>query len=152
MNTSQQKFKINKKFKPCPVEDSDELFPNGIFEFNVTKMLAFIDDNLDLFPLTLASVKEYSVTTSNLNEEYLAADTVDVNRPVILAEIAPNQYNLIDGHHRIEKARKLGMEHVSAFKITAQQHITFLTTSDAYSAYIDYWNCKIVSLGRKVAV
>ncbi len=152
MNTSPQKFKINKKFKPCPVEDGDELFANGIFVFNVTKMLAFMDENPDLFPLTLASVKEYILTTSNLNEAYLTSDSVDVNWPVILAEIAPNQYNLIDGHHRIAKAGKLGMEHVSAFKIAAQQHISFLTTSKAYSTYIDYWNCKIVSLGRKVSV
>jgi hypothetical protein len=37
------KLKIIKKFTPCPIDDGDELFPNGIFEFNITKMLSFIE-------------------------------------------------------------------------------------------------------------
>lgn len=37
-----RKLKLEKTFAPLPVDEGDELFPNGIFEFNVTKMLAFI--------------------------------------------------------------------------------------------------------------
>lgn len=60
MNSGHKVFKINKRFKPCPVEDEDELFPNGIFEFNVTKMQLFIDENPHLFPLTQVRVAEFS--------------------------------------------------------------------------------------------
>lgn len=148
MKKSHKSFKIDERFKPCPVEDNDELFPNGIFEFNVTKLQLFIKDNPHLFPLTQARVAEYSALNTNLDDEYIATEVVDVERPVILAEIAPDRYNLIDGHHRLEKARKLGMEFVPAFKIAPEQHMAFLTTSTGYNAYIDYWNQKVKNLRR----
>lgn len=148
MNSGYKVFKISKKFKPCPVEDDDELFPNGIFEFNVTKMQLFINQNLHLFPLTQARVTEYSALNTNLDDAYIASEAVDFDRPVILAEIAPDKYNLIDGHHRLEKARKLGIEHLPAFKIAPEQHMAFLTTSAGYTAYIDYWNQKVKILRR----
>lgn len=31
-------------------------------------------------------------------------------KPVILAEISPDRYNLIDGNHRVEKALGLGLQ------------------------------------------
>jgi hypothetical protein len=148
MNSGYKVFKISKKFKPCPVEDDDELFPNGIFEFNVTKMQLFINQNPHLFPLTQARVTEYSALNTSLDDTYIASEAVDVDRPVILAEIAPDKYNLIDGHHRLEKARKLGIEHLPAFKIPPEQHMAFLTTSAGYTAYIDYWNQKVKILRR----
>jgi len=143
MKKSHKPFKIDKRFKPCPVEDNDELFPNGIFEFNVTKMQLFMDENPHLFPLTKARVAEYSALNTNLDDVYIASEAVDVDRPVILAEIAPDRYNLIDGHHRLEKARKQRIEFVPAFKIAPEQHMAFLTTSSGYTAYIDYWNQKV---------
>ena len=146
MNSGYKVFKISKKFKPCPVEDNDELFPNGIFEFNVTKMLLFINENPQLFSLIQARVAEYSALNTNLDDTYIASEAVDVDRPVILAEIAPDKYNLIDGHHRLEKARKLGMEFVPAFRVAPEQHMAFLTTSAGYTAYIDYWNQKVKNL------
>jgi len=148
MQKSHKPFKIDKRFKPCPVEENDELFPNGIFNFNVTKMQLFINENPHLFPLTQARVTEFSALNPNLDDEYIATVVVDVDRPVILAEIAPERYNLIDGHHRLEKARKLGMEFVPAFKIAPEQHMAFLTTSTGYTAYVDYWNQKVKNLRR----
>ncbi|MEI8013086.1 MAG: hypothetical protein WCI27_11535 [Candidatus Omnitrophota bacterium] len=38
-----KKLKIDRKFTPCPVDDEDELFHNGIFVFNITKMIAYIE-------------------------------------------------------------------------------------------------------------
>jgi hypothetical protein len=148
MNSSHKVFKINKRFKPCPIEEGDELFPNGIFEFNVTKMQLFINENLHLFPLTQARVAEYSALNINLDGGYIASEVVNIDRPVILAEIAPDRYNLIDGHHRLEKARKLGMEFVPAFKIAPEQHMAFLTTNAGYTAYVEYWNQKVKTIRR----
>ena len=31
-----RKFNIDKNFAPCTINDGDELYPNGIFEFNST--------------------------------------------------------------------------------------------------------------------
>ena len=135
------KLKLNKKFTPCPVDDEDELFPNGIFEFNITKMFSFIEKNPDKFVLEHVSVTEFNQSFSNLNESHI--DSVDICRPVIFAEIAPGKFNLIDGNHRMEKARRLGANTMSAFKITVEQHINFLTTEKAYLAYVEYWNSKL---------
>lgn len=150
MNGGHKVFKINKRFKPCPVEDDDELFPNGIFEFNVTKMLLFINENPHLFPLTQARVAEYSALNTNLDDAYIASEAVDVDRPMILVEIAPDRYNLIDGHHRLEKARKRGMEFVPAFRVAPEQHMAFLITCAGYTAYIDYWNQKVKNIRRLI--
>jgi len=35
-------LKIDNGFTPCPTESGDELFRNGIFEFNITKLLEYI--------------------------------------------------------------------------------------------------------------
>jgi len=51
-----------------------------------------------------------------------------VSKPVILAEIAPDQYNLIDGNHRAEKAVRHGLEELKAYRLSAAQHIQFLTS------------------------
>jgi len=44
----EQILKTDKKFIPCPVADGDELFLNGIFEFNITKMLEYIEKILTI--------------------------------------------------------------------------------------------------------
>ena len=42
---SAQKLKADNNFTPCPIDDGDELYPNGIFVFNITKMICFIASN-----------------------------------------------------------------------------------------------------------
>ena len=38
-------LKVDNDFIPCPVATGDELFPNGIFVFTITKNIAYIQDN-----------------------------------------------------------------------------------------------------------
>ena len=40
----------DKNFTPLPLSEGDELFPNGIFEFNITKMMAYIEADSGGFP------------------------------------------------------------------------------------------------------
>lgn len=135
------KLKLHKKFTPCPVDDGDELFPNGIFEFNITKILSFIETNPGSFVLEQILEIDFPTIYSRINESHI--ESVDISRPVILAEIAPGKFNLIDGNHRMEKARRLGVNTLSAFRLTVEQHIVFLTTEKAYFAYVEYWNSKL---------
>ena len=44
-------IKRDNDFTPCPVAIGDELFPNGIFEFNITKMIEYIQEDPDAFLL-----------------------------------------------------------------------------------------------------
>ncbi len=134
-------LKADSDFTPYKVVAGDELFPNGFFEFNITKMLEYIQDNSDSIELEEIDVQNFPKGFSSINESHM--DSVEISRPVILAEISPGQYNLIDGNHRMEKARRKGIENIQAYKLNAEQHIRFLTSEEAYVAYIDYWNSKL---------
>lgn len=135
-----RKLKIN-NFTPCPIDDGDELYPNGIFVFNITKMADYVQNNPDSITYEDVLVRDFSSGSSRCNESHLA--TVDVSKPVIVAEISPGRFNLIDGNHRMEKARRLGRERIPAYKLSPEQHLHFLTTEKGYLAYIEYWNSKL---------
>ncbi|MDD2718002.1 MAG: ParB/Srx family N-terminal domain-containing protein [Candidatus Wallbacteria bacterium] len=141
-------LKPDKKFNPVSIDEGDEIFRNGIFHFNITKMLAFIHSHPDEVVLENVAVKDFPSTFSTINEKHL--DSVQNSEPVILAEIAPGKFNLIDGNHRMEKARRTGMESVMAYRLDVEQHINFLTTQEAYFAYVEYWNRKIEDLQHRL--
>lgn len=134
-------LKVDNDFTPCPVAVGDELFPNGIFVFNITKMLEYIQKNTDGITLEEVAVGDFFKGFSSVDESYV--DSVEISRPVILAEISPGQYNLIDGNHRMEKARRMGINSMLAYKLNVERHMRFLTDKKAYVAYIEYWNSKL---------
>ena len=137
---SAKKLKADDNFTPCPIHEGDELYPNGIFVFNITKMIEYLNKNSNEVDLVEADVRDFPKCFSSINESHV--DSVDISRPVILAEIAPGHYNLIDGNHRMEKARRMGEKSILAYKLNVKQHLTFLTEKKAYLSYIDYWNGK----------
>lgn len=134
-----KKLKVDSRFTPCPTDDGDELYPNGIFIFNITKMTDYLLNSS--IKCEEVPVVEFNACSSKLNEAHLA--TVDVSIPVIIAEISPGRYNVIDGNHRMEKARRLGIEKIRAYKLSPEHHLQFLTTERAYFAFIEYWNDKL---------
>lgn len=138
-----RKLKNNKTFKPLPKDEGDEFYPNGIFEFNVTRLLIFIKANPHIFQPEEVSVKAARTFPSrNLNESTI--QVANIAEPIILAEIAPDRFNVIDGNHRLERAYRDGINKIFAYKVRAEQHIAFLTSVMAYEAYIEYWNSKIL--------
>ena len=48
----------------------------------------------------------------------------------------------------MEKARRVGINSIGAYKMEVQQHIRFLTSEKAYEAYIEYWNSKLNEMGK----
>jgi hypothetical protein len=136
------KLKLDKTFRPCPLDEGDEAYPNGIFEFNITRLLTFIDSHPEDFPLesvSVADIPDYG--SSRLDEATVRS--ADLSRPVLLAEIAPGRHNLIDGHHRVAKARRDGVPTVHARRIACPRHVPFLTSAAAYEKYVEYWNSKV---------
>jgi hypothetical protein len=140
LNTA-EKLKVDINFRPCPGSHGDELYPNGIYVFNITKMIESIEDSPDDFALVEIVVADFSALFSSVTESHV--DSVDVSHPVILAEISPGRYNLIDGNHRVEKARRTGQKHLLAYKLNVHQHVKFLTEKEAYLSYVEYWNGKL---------
>ena len=103
-------------------------------------MIDFINSNTSDFIIEEVSVDDYPREFSSINEDHM--NNVQITEPVILAEISPGLYNLIDGNHRMEKARRLGIKRMRAYRISAEQHTRFLTSLEAYMAYVEYWNSK----------
>ncbi|HHD64090.1 MAG TPA: hypothetical protein ENK96_06995 [Desulfobulbaceae bacterium] len=134
-------LRVDNDFTPCPVAAGDELFPNGIFVFNITKMIEYIQKKPDIFTPEEVAVSDFFEGFSSINEIHM--DSVEISQPVIVAEIAPGQYNLIDGNHRMEKARRMGVKSLPAYKLNVDQHILFLTSTKAYVTYVEYWNSKV---------
>jgi len=140
-----RKFKINKKFNTLPKEKADGFYRSGIFEFNVTKLLIFIKANPEIFHPEKVPVKfARTFPPSSLDESTI--QTANLAEPIILAEIYPERFNIIDGNHRLEKAYRDGAKSILAYKEHAEQHIAFLTSVSAYVEYIEYWNSKKAQL------
>jgi len=139
------KLKLDKKFQPCPADEGDELYQNGIFEFNVTRLLAFIEAHAEQFPIEfvkLTDIPDYD--GEHLDEETVR--TANLSRPILQAEIAPDRFNVIDGNHRLGKARREGVQTLPAYKVRYPQHVPFLTSTMAHEKYAEYWNSKIKEL------
>jgi hypothetical protein len=86
-------LKLNEKFQPCPVDEGEEVYPNGIFHFNISRLLAFLPARS---PIAVIAVTEIA----NYDESYLDEESVrsaDLSRPILLAEISPGLFNVIDG-------------------------------------------------------
>ena len=133
---SAKKLKINEDFIPCPTKKGDELYQNGIFVFNITKMIEYIKQNSSEIYLVDVDILDFPKCFSSINESHV--DSVDVSQPVIIAEISPGHYNLIDGNHRMEKARRLEINRISAYKLNVNQHMKFLTEKKAYLSYTEF--------------
>jgi ParB/Sulfiredoxin domain len=136
------RLELDPSFEPCETVDGDELYPNGIFEFNITRLSAYIVA-AGRFRAELVALDDisYGGTSPGLNELTIAA--ADLSRPVILAEISPGRYNLIDGNHRVAKARREGVASIPAYRIRCPEHVAFLTSTRAYEKYVEYWNSKV---------
>lgn len=136
-----KRLRYNSGFVPCRTNVGDEIFRNGIFEFNISKLILFLHGNAsDLLPVNVRT-NTFPAEFSRINENHL--DAVILDEPVITAEIAPGRYNLIDGHHRMEKARRCGVDELPCYSLNVDQHISFLTNCEAYESYVEYWNGKL---------
>ncbi len=138
-------LKLDETFQPCPVDEGEEVYPNGIFHFNISRLLAFLDDHPGRYPIALIALTEIAnYGDSHLDEE--SVRSTDLSRPILLAEISPGLFNMIDGNHRVAKARRDSMPTVRARRIYCPDHIQFLTSVIVYQKYVEYWNSKIQAM------
>lgn len=141
-----RELKIDDQFTPYPIAEGDELFEKDFLAFNITKMLEYIKNNYVVFPIDEIDVDDYA--HDSIDESHL--DSVNIAQPVIYAERSPRLYTLIDGKHRMEKARRLGLDSVPAYMLRVEQHIQFMISKKAYLTFAEYWNKKLkASASRK---
>ena len=132
---------LKKNYIPVVAIENDEIFPNGIFVWNISRIIDFIEHNKDNIITEEIAVSDYYNSYFRVNEEHLPS--VNIAVPIILAEINPGKYNVIDGHHRLAKACIEGISQIKAYKLKVDQHIPFFISVTGYKAFIEYWNSKI---------
>ena len=128
-------------YQPLEIRNDDEYFRNGIFVFNITRLLEHIASKPDDYQIEVIRVEDYKPQFNIIEHDKCAF--ADLESPIILAEIAPVRYNVIDGHHRINKAYHEGVTTLKAYKLPPKQHSLFITEQTAYDSYLEYWNEKL---------
>jgi len=136
------------------IDDRTEWLPNGIFTYNVSRMIKDLEEH-EADPEAVAlswhnalkeevSVKEAISANFGLGKlEEAHVEQADLTRPLIYAEIAPDSFNLIDGHHRLAKADQQGIETLPAYFVYAHAAVHYLSSADEYCRYVEYWNQKV---------
>lgn len=136
-------MKIDPHFVPCKLAENDECYPNGIFEFNISRMIEDIESGKLSVIEERIDVEQWLLQHCDgcINEEHMP--NVVLSKPVIQAEIKNGVFELIDGHHRMEKAHREGVPFIDSYKLLGEQLPQYLTTEQVYKAYIGYWNEKL---------
>jgi hypothetical protein len=82
-------LKLSPSFEPCPLGEGEEAFRNGIFEFNITRMMAFIEGHPDCFPSETVEVASVPDVGGEERLDQATIATADLSRPVLFAESPP---------------------------------------------------------------
>lgn len=133
-----------KDYSPFPIAEGDEVYPNGIFHINITKIQEHIKDGTLVVEEELVSVRGCFTShyRGSVNEDHLP--TVEVGKTIIQAEIRPDHFEVIDGNHRLEKAYRQGTEYVNSYRLQGEQLLPYFINENGYIAFIDYWNRKLI--------
>jgi len=140
---SPRKLNLNKNYLPCVANENDEIYPNGIFHFNVTRILEDISTGKLEAEKTEINTVEWFRThhRGSVNESHLPS--VDVTLPVLQAEIRQDMYEIIDGHHRLEKAYRDNIPVINSYKLKGELLVDYFINEQGYQVFIEYWNSKL---------
>lgn len=143
-----KKLKENPDFIPCTPVEGDEMLGGFPFNWNITRATEWICQNADQVELSVVQVGPPGprADSPNLDETYIPQ--ADLARPVILVRMRPEFFRLIDGNHRVAKARRLGIAELPAYYLTQEQHHQFFTSADMQKRYVEYWNDKLKTFKR----
>lgn len=138
-----RKLTPEKEYTPFPANEGDELYINGIFCFSISGILEHImSGKLDVQRERIKVKEWFRIHIRGpVNEEHLPM--VDINKPVLQAEIRPGMFEIIDGNHRMEKAVRDNVEFVDSYKLNGEQLLAFFTDKRGYKAFVEYWNSKL---------
>jgi hypothetical protein len=59
-----RRLRRDPQFQACATEPGDEVYPNGIFEFNISRLIAFVSAHPERYPteiVWLSEIPDYSV-------------------------------------------------------------------------------------------
>ncbi|MEH7886352.1 hypothetical protein V7654_18790 [Bacillus sp. JJ1609] len=112
-------------------------------KFNISKILADISSDKLVAERVEVNVMDWfkSNFRKKVNEEHIP--NVQLGKPIVMAEIRPGMYSVIDGNHRMERAYRDGVEIVEAFRLKGEQLLPYFSDSRGYETFVEYWNSKL---------
>lgn len=74
------------------------------------------------------------------NAEY--AMNTDLNEPLIVVNLISDIDKLIDGNHRLFKAKKLGHQKITAYYLSIEEHCRYIVdfNPDIYRLVVNHWS------------
>jgi len=70
-------LKYDEGFVPCQVAEGDELFRNGIFQFNISKLINYLEHENSGITVTEVEVGNYYLEFSSINESHVETVSLD---------------------------------------------------------------------------
>ncbi len=139
----EREMKIDPNFVPHEVAENGEIYRNGFFHFNISRMIEDIESGKLVVAKERIDVVNWRRRHNKgvINEEHMP--NVVLSKPVIQAEIRHDMFEIVDGHHRIEKAIRDGIQYVDSYKVMGEQLPQYITSDARYRSYINYWNDKL---------
>ncbi len=125
-------------FSPIPLQAGQEYLAIGPYEWHITALKQYLRQVFALRYLRFVRVERYMHPYLQVDEQHM--EQVNVLSPVILAELYPGEYVVIDGQHRLSKASRMERERILAYKVPAAIHAHFMTTLEAHEAFVHYHN------------
>lgn len=138
-------LKLIKNYVPKqPMSDEIEIYPNGIFQFFISKIIEDIESGI-FTPkkerINIDKLRKTHTLSFVVNEEHL--ETVDTKKPIIQAEIRVGRFEIIDGNHRLEKAFREGKKNINSYKIHGKELVPYFYDRKGYECFVKYWNSKL---------
>lgn len=136
-------MKTNPNFIPCLPVPGDEMLGGFPFNWHITNATEWIQANRDQVELSVVKIGPPGpgADSPRLDEDLLPK--ADLTRPIIMVRMRPEFFRLIDGNHRVAKARRTGVKELPAYYLTQEQHRQFFTSEDMDKRYVEYWNGKL---------
>ena len=94
---------------------------SGSLLWNIGRML---EDSAS-FRVVSRSITELAEGNPFHGDPEYAMET-DLTRPLILAELQEGKYKLLDGNHRLYKARALHVDRLPVYLLTREEHIRYI--------------------------
>ena len=85
---------------------------NGILIWDVTSILEDIEQHPDSY--------------NDARVSHTRAMASDLTKPLVVAELSKDHLLLIDGNHRLHKARALGLENIPCYYLSQKQQQHFI--------------------------
>lgn len=94
---------------------------SGSLLWNIGKML----EDAASFRAVARSTEELAEGNPFHGDPEYAMET-DLTKPLILAELQEGKYKLLDGNHRLYKARALQVDRLPVYFLTREEHIRYI--------------------------